>query len=199
MHSSARRSRIWRGCLIALLVATVATVVACGGGGGGGSTPTSPPPPTPPPPPPTGSGVSFTGTTPPPGNGVSLSEGAGTDIDTLVLQLDATSLNGVFGLSFDLVFPGNLLSFSSASEGPAFSSDGASTSFLVSDDGGRILVGLSRLDNGNFSGSGQLATFEFDVTGNGSGSIFFEREEALDSAADEVGISWSGGSVQINP
>jgi hypothetical protein len=163
--------------------------VACGGGGGGGGGgPTQPTP-----------GISYA-----PSNGsanLALVEAAGSGATTLRLDLRAQQVTGLYGVAFDLVYPSDLFTFGSVTEGSFLA--GATTSLQVEETGaGRLVVGLSRLGAvGGVSGNGTLLTVELRSRGSaGTGALAFEKNSAFDGAGKAIaGVSWSGGSATVVP
>jgi len=175
-------------------IAALAVFAACGGGGGGGSSgPTAPPP-----------GIRYSSAGSTAGNSIVLAEGAGTTVTSLRLEVRAQNFTDLFGTGFDLLYPTNVLTFTSAAEGTFLS--GASTSFQVRETSpGRLVIGLTRLGSaGGVSGTGVLATLVFTSVGvNGSGSFTFDENKAFTigrSIAEEIeGVVWVGGSVTVVP
>jgi len=167
---------------LALLL--LALGAACGGGGG----PTSPPP--------TNSSLTYTAAGPASGAAVVLSRN-GSGADTLVLDVLAQGVTGVYGVYFDLAFPQQVLAFEGATEG-TFLSGGAGTSLQVASQPGNLVVGLTRLGAvGGISGSGTLLTLRFRAIGSGNGSLQFTRNQGVAADGDSIpGLDWLGGSVQ---
>jgi len=189
------RRMLRQGGRLALGVAALALAAAsfaCGGGGGGGGGPTNPPPPPP---------ISFTPGGAAGANSLALAQGAGTNSTTLVLELRASQVEGLYGVAFDLAYPGATLTYTRASEGSFLASAGAPTSFQVAQPTpGSLVVGLSRLgQQAGVSGSGVLLSLEFAAGANGSGALTFSRNLAY--AADgtpQAGVAWTAGTVQVN-
>ena len=177
--------------LVLALVLTALLAAACGGGGGGGGGPTEPPPPQ--------TGITFTASGATGGNTVTLASGAGTNSNTLVLEVRANQVTGLFGLAFDLSYPSTVLTFTQGTEGTVLSS-GAPTSFQVREvSPGNLVVGLTRLGPvAGLDANGVLMTLTFTSTAAGSGSFAFGRNEGI--GADGLGLialAWGGGSVQV--
>lgn len=193
MERLPRRLRSLSGSLLGGLGLAL-VFAACGGGGGGG--PTSPPPPPPPP----AAGVTFTPGTVATSSSVSFANGTGATSSTLVLDLRATSVNDLYAVAFDVVYPSNLLRFTRADEGPFLSGGGAPTSLQVSEPmPGLLVVGLSRLGAlGGVTGTGTLITFTFTSRAAGDGAFSFQRNRVLGSDGLGLpGISWGGGTVRV--
>lgn len=187
-------TRAARRVLVLLMAVAVILAAACGGGGGGGGGGGTPPPTQPPPP---TSAVSYTADATAPTN--SLSFGSAVSGDQLTLTLTATQVQGLFGITFDLVYPAGQLTFESASELQAFG-QGNQTAFQVFQSNGRLVVGLTRLaPAGGFTGSGELASFTFRTAASGSGRIDFENRQAVNPFGAGLGVlRWVGGSVTVN-
>lgn len=168
--------------VLALLLALTA---ACGGGGGGGG-PTEPPPPT--------RGVFFTPQTSA-ASGISLASVASSDPATLILEVRANSVTDLYGLAFDLRYPGTLLQLVRTTQGP-FLSGGTVQS---SQGPGLLILGLSRLGAvEGATGSGVLLTLEFRATAAGEGSFTFEQNSAVNSGGQPLsGLTWSAGTVRV--
>jgi hypothetical protein len=179
----------YRLAAIALLSAWL--LAGCGGDSGGG--------PTGPAPPPEGS-IVFTGTGSPGVNSIALVQGSGTSASTLVLNVEATSVNDLFGVAFDLSFPSSSLAYQGATEGTFVSGGGqAATSFEVAQGAtGNLIVGLTRLGDVNgASGTGTLMTIRLGKVSGGSGPVAFQNRQAVDSAGGTLPVSWSGGTVVV--
>jgi hypothetical protein len=172
------------------IVAGVLFVFAAACGGGGGGTPTQPQP-----------SLTFTaaGTAGP--ASISLVQAAGSTSTRLRLTVHAEQLSGVFGVAFDLVYPGNAIRFDTASQGTYLG--GVSTSFQVTEPtAGRLVVGISRLGPvAGVSGSGDLATLEFVSRGiAGTDTLTFQANTVYDATAKPIaGVTWLGGSATVVP
>lgn len=166
----------------------------CSGGGGG---PTSPPPPTVPP-----SGISFSPDSSAGPNSIYLSSGGGSG-STFILDVDTQSVTDLYGVSFLLTYPDNLISFrkNSELEGTFLSESGSvDTDLQVSQrQPGEITVGISRLGEvPGATGSGNLLSLEFGRKAAGSGSIQMTDHDALDSFGEvQIDVTWIGGSVTV--
>jgi len=171
-----------------LIVVLVLGATGCGGG----SSPTTPPV-TPPP----SSGIQFTADGTPGTNTIYMTGGDG---EPLQLEVRTNSVTGLYGVSFELRFPSNLLQFSGVTEGSFLGQGGVSTSLQVTESpAGTLIVGISRLGEvAGVDGSGLLATFEFTISGSGSGTLLFAANQAFDATgAAQGGVTWLGGSVQV--
>ena len=163
-------------------------VAACGGGGGGG--PTNPPPPTP--------QILFSPASPNPTNAVSLATGVGTDANNLFLDVRATSVTNLYGVSFDLRVP-TLLRFTGRTQGTFLSAGGVQTSFQVTESpAGNLVVGLTRLGGADgVDGSGVLMTLQFSASTAGTGAFEFANGAVFGPAGQRLDTSFSAGSVQV--
>lgn len=174
---------------MSILAIVVVLVSACGGGGGG-STPSEPT-----------TGTFFTSAGGGGPNAISLAQVSSTSsTTTLVLRVEARQVPDLYGVAFDLTFPGDLLSFEGASEGAVLGSGGVETSLQVAESGGaRIVVGLSRLgDVPGVDADGGLLDLTFRVSGAGTGTVTFARQSAFDADGESIaGVSWSGGSLRV--
>jgi hypothetical protein len=174
---------------------------ACGGGGGGGggTPPTQPPiPPTPP------RGATFTADAPAGPNSIALAAGQGGSATVFVLDVQATSVSDVYGVSFELEFPRNLLTFrkSGTTEGVFLRGDDKEDTELIIENrpAGNLVVGYSRLGPvGGVEGSGLLFSISFTLVGNGSGSLTLKRTDVVDPLGEaQGGVTWIGGSIDVS-
>ncbi len=118
----------------------------------------------------------------------------------LILELQANSVDDLYGISTDITFPSALIRYDSADEEAWLGGDGESTSFLVTESSaGNLVIGLTRLGAASGrDGTGGLVTLHFTAIGSGSGSIQFANNEFFDASGSTVpGVTWSGGSVQV--
>lgn len=184
----------FRRYLSTLLVAA-SLAAACGGGGGGGG-PTQPPPP-PPPPPPAQPEVSFTPDAAPPASGLYLTA---SPADPLLLELRATGVTDLYGLAFDLLFPGALVSYDGTSEGTFFSAGDRATVLQVAPQGdGLLVVGITRLGEvPGRNGGGLVLTVRLGALAAGTGAVTIANNQAFDSAGEPLpGLTWVAGSVEV--
>lgn len=166
-------------------------VAACGGGGGGGGGPTEPPPPQ--------NAITFTANGSTGANTVTLAQGAGTNATTLVLEVRANQVGGLFGLAFELVYPSSVLAFTTGTEGTVLS-NGASTSFQARESSpGNLVVGLTRLGSGaGLDANGVLLTLTFSARSAGNGPFTFRRNQGVGTdGLGLIALAWGGGSVQV--
>jgi hypothetical protein len=171
-------------------VLLVLALAGCGGGGGGGggSTPVEPPPPPP--------GVTFNAQGTTGANSIVLASGAGTDIDTLVLEVRLLGVSDLYGAAFDLRFPSGVLQFVRATAGETLG--GGAVQAALSGPG-NLVVGASRLGEvPGIEGSGVLLTLEFTAIAAGEGAFSFARNSAYDPDGRPItGITWAAGSVRV--
>ncbi|NHZ73757.1 MAG: hypothetical protein GWP16_04735 [Nitrospirae bacterium] len=175
------------------VVAVVFSSIGCGGGGGGGGGPTEPPPPS--------SGVRFTPAGSAGSNSVYLAQGTNTTANRFVLDVKASQVDDLYGVSFNLVFPnGRLRWIPGGSKEGSFLSSGGSTDFIVEQGSpGVLVVGLSLLGEvEGSSGSGTLLSLEFEPLSAGSGPMEMTRHDAVNSTGDVMTeVQWIGGSVSV--
>ena len=168
--------------------------IGCGGGGGGG--PTQPPPPVVPP-----SGVTFTPDRAASGNSVFLDAGVGGSATVFVLAVEAQSVTDLYGVSFVLEYPNNLLAYrkGSATEGPFLNGDNSTDLIVKQRTPGELTVGISRLKEvPGATGSGLLLSLEFETRNSGSGSMRLSEEAAIDSVGQaQEDVSFIGGTVNV--
>ncbi len=177
------------GIVLAVGLALSPALLACGGGGGGGGGPTQPQ-----------SGITFTASGSGAADSVSMAD-AGSTSTTLRVDVRSNGIPALYGVSFDVVYPTSLLSFSAATAGGLLG--GVNTSFQAKEvSPGRVVIGFTRLGAvAGVSGSGTLVTLEFASRGvAGSGSLSFDKTTAFDSNAKSIsGVTWSGGSLTVVP
>ena len=168
---------------VAATVAASLAAFACNGGGG------SPTAPSPSPPPPA-RGIDFSAAAP--ADAAIALRGAATG-STLEIEVYAAAVEDLYGLSFELLFPANLLRYESH-DGGAF------PNLEVREAGtGRLLVGATHLGPvAGLSGGATVLVARFSATANGSGRFEFGDEAAFDSFGDRLSLSWLGGTVTID-
>jgi hypothetical protein len=181
--------------VILAVVAVFFSSFGCGGGGGGGGGgPTEPPPPS--------SGVQFTADAPAGTNSVYLAQGSSSVANRFRLDVRASQVNDLYGVSFNLEYPEARLRFlpGSTSEGSFLSSNGSTDLIVEEDSPGLIVVGLSLL--GDVEGrddSGTLLSLEFETLSAGSGPIQMRQHDAVNSTGDVMDeVEWIGGTVNVS-
>lgn len=118
----------------------------------------------------------------------------------VTLEVRLTQVTDVFDISFDLVYNGGLLEFSSFQEGDFFNSDGASTSAQAAEAGpGRLVVGVTRLGAvPGISGSGKVISLTFVAQAAGTTGMNFQRGVLEDSNGNVIGgVTWNGGQIRV--
>ncbi|MEM7048126.1 MAG: cohesin domain-containing protein [Acidobacteriota bacterium] len=178
----------WLGIAGSLIIAVL---TACGGGGGGGGGPTAPPPPP--------MGIVYTGATGG-GAGFTLTQ-ASVTATTLTLDLQANGVTDLYGVALDLQFPSQLFNFVSATEQPFLGQSGAVATTLQATEAspGVLVVGFSRLGQvAGVSGTGALVRIQFQAIASGSGGFAYADNQAFSPNDTLGGLSWQGGSVQVN-
>jgi len=187
MAPSSRRAAL--AVPLALLAALALVVAGCGGGGGGGGGgPTTPPPPV--------AGITFTPAGSAASPGIALVASPASTATRLVLEVRATGIGNLYGVAFDLQYPGTVLAYASAGNAGSILSAGT---FQVSHTASDVVVGETLLGGVHgVAGDGLLATIEFTAGASGSGSFTFTRNVAYDSAGKPIaGVSWTAGSVTV--
>ncbi len=188
--------RVWIRCGRWLSVAVVIAAVVmpgCGGGGGGGG-PTAPPPPPP---------VSFTAAGSAGANSIFLAAGDSASSTRLVLEVRASQVTDLYGVSLDIEFPRDILLFDleATRKGDFLKESGVRSELLVENKPkGNLVIGLSRFGEvAGVDGSGLLLQVEFTARANGTGEFVIKENEALNSAGEvQTDVSWISGSVEIN-
>ncbi len=192
--------RVWIRCgrWLSFAVVVAALVVPGCGGGGGGRGPTAPPPPPPPPPP-----VSFTAAGSAGANSIFLAAGESASSTRLVLEVRASQVTDLYGVSLDIEFPRDILLFDleATRKGDFLKESGVRSELLVENKPkGNLVIGLSRFGEvAGVDGSGVLLQVEFTARANGTGEFVIKENEAFDSAGEvQTDVSWISGSVEIN-
>jgi len=182
-----------------LALAGLFALGACGGGGGGGGGAL---PPTQPPIPP--SGATFTPSGAAGANSISLAAGPGSGATVFVLDVEATDVTDLYGVSFELEFPSTLMRFRpNRTETGSFlrGDDRVDTELIIEEvPAGNLVIGYSRLGSvSGVSGSGLLLSLEFALLGNGSGSLDLKNTDVIDPFGEtQTGVSWVGGSIIVS-
>ncbi len=161
----------------ALLVAL--GLVACDSGGGSPTAPTSP----------ASRGVRFSAE-----QVVDASIGLrGTVLgNSLEVEIVAAGVEGLYGLSFELLFPANLLRYEDSGAGAFPSLQTRETA------PGQLLVGATHFGAvAGLSGGGTVAVVRFTAVANGSGDFDFAAQEAFDRFGDRITLNWAGATVQV--
>jgi hypothetical protein len=121
--------------------------------------------------------------------------------DNFTVDVVITDVNDVFTVSFDLAYDGTLLDYLNLTEGNFLDEGGTvPTSFLVSEQSGRIIVGASRLGQVggvNANGDEILMSIAFRVKKSGSDSVSFENNDIINFSGPPPiqGIEWFGGTA----
>ena len=185
--------------LTVALIAPVLLALACGSGGGAGGD---------------GDGgaegkaksldLAFEPDAPNPGPGTAalgLEIGAG---DTIGLRVGVSGVDDVFAVSMDVTFNPDRVDFVDWSVGDLLETSGTKPFYLVSEQPGRLVIGISLSGTGSgvdVSASLSLLRLTFRALEEGGSHIDFENMALLDSSAipQEIpGITWFGGDFLAN-
>lgn len=166
--------------MAAALLATM-TLPACDSGGGSPTAPTSPSP--------TGR-VSFSPATP---SGAAIALRGNAAGASLEIEVYAVGVDDLYGVSFELRFPADLLRYESHGGGVFPSLEARETAT------GRLLVGATQLGPvAGLSDGGAIVVARFAAIASGNGRFDFSGEEAFDSFGDPLALNWHGGTVSID-
>ncbi len=113
--------------------------------------------------------------------------------EALEIEVYAVDVDDLYGLSFELRFPADLLRYESHGRGvfPSLEASEAAT--------GRFLVGATHLGQvAGVSGGAVVVVIRFTAIADGRGRLDFSGEEALDSFGDGLTLNWHGGTVAID-
>jgi hypothetical protein len=182
-------------------IALMALLISCSGGGPAGNTII--------PEPPGGSSNlvgSFDPAQPSPGAGtISMSQGSATSGDIVMVQINVTGIDNLFGVNIDVVYNSALADYLGEYDGNSIlASGGRSVSCVFSEQQpGTIVGGIAR--NGADAGgvdvttTQELITLAFRVTGAGSSTISVQNESCADADLQAIpGLTWSGGTLLAN-
>lgn len=117
----------------------------------------------------------------------------GASGETLEVEIYAAGVQDLYGLSFELLFPADLLRYEDRAGGlfPSLQTHES--------EPGRLLVGATHLGAvSGLSGGGTIAVARFTAVANGSGRFDFVGQEAFDSFGDRIVLNWLGGTVQVD-
>jgi hypothetical protein len=128
-----------------------------------------------------------------------------TPLDAIFeLRVEAEGAEDLFGLAFQVRFPGDLLAFrpNQVEEGDLLSEEGdVETELQVARSGDLLTVGLTRLgQQPGAEGSGRLLTLRFALRdeAEGTGELGFERNDTRDSQGRiQQNVEWLGGSIEV--
>ncbi|MDE2690540.1 MAG: cohesin domain-containing protein [Acidobacteriota bacterium] len=166
--------------MAATILATV-FLLACESGGRSPTAPVSPV---------TTGGVSFLPVSP---NGAAIALRGGASGSALEIEVYAVGVDDLYGLSFELQFPADLLRYESPGRGVFPNVE------VTEATAGRLLVGATHLGPvAGLSGGGAVVVARFAAIANGTGRFDFNGEEALDSFGDPLALNWHGGTVAID-
>jgi hypothetical protein len=185
-----------------LIIPVLAVLMGCGGGGDGGGEGVI------------GGGggssnlvVTLTPDEPnPTSNTVSVTSAPGSGGGNLiVVQLDVTGTNSLFGASFDITYDAAAVTYIDWNAGTALETGGYAVSYqAATSPAGRLIVGASR--TGGAPGVDIVATtplvyLTFQVTQPGTFALTFENAELLNAQSPPQsmsGLSWYGGTLVAN-
>jgi general secretion pathway protein D len=122
--------------------------------------------------------------------------------DRVTVEVRIENATNVGSVPFHLRFNRQVLEFvPPADQGPFLKSDGTNTVFLATDSGsGEVVVGLSRLGGGEgMSGSGTLATFQFQAINPGDCGFGWSGASVKDPQARNVPASFLTAPVAVGP
>ena len=120
--------------------------------------------------------------------------------DDFEVTVSVNHVTGLVSAPFYLIYDPAHVSFLSAGEGNFLNKDGASVTFLYSNDGnlGRVVVGLSRLgDKTGVSGSGVLLRALFKAHAMGRASLDIENANLMDGKGKVYLSPVCASSVEI--
>jgi len=123
--------------------------------------------------------------------------------DVVVIEVVMSNATNVGSTPFHLRYNPQVLQFiSPAAEGPLMRSDGANTVFLATPTGGggELVVGLSRMGAGSgVTGTGSLATFQFQAIGAGDCGFNFTGAAVKDPQARNLPAAFNTAAVRVDP
>ena len=111
---------------------------------------------------------------------------------TLEVEIVAAGVEGLYGLSFEFLFPANLLRYEDSGTGVFPSLETRETA------PGQLLVGATHFGAvAGLSGGGTVAVVRFTAVANGSGNFDFSAQEAFDRFGDRITLNWAGATIQV--
>lgn len=123
--------------------------------------------------------------------------------DRVVVEVRIENAGNVGSVPFHLNYNRQVLEFvGPAMEGPFLGSDGTNTVFLATptQGGGDLVVGASRLGGGDgVSGSGTVATFQFQAINPGDAGFAFAGASVKDPQARSVTATFLSAPVVVEP
>jgi hypothetical protein len=123
--------------------------------------------------------------------------------DRIVLEVRIDGGANVGSVPFHLKYNRQVIEFVPPGvQGPFLSADGTNTVFLANDvgGGGEIVVGLSRLGGSEgVTGSGTLATFQFQAIAAGDCGFAWTGAAVKDPQARNVNSTFLTGPVPVEP
>jgi general secretion pathway protein D len=123
--------------------------------------------------------------------------------DLVAVEVRIENAGNVGSVPFHLQFNRQVLEYiGPAVEGPFLSSDGSNTVFLAnpSQGGTSVVVGASRLGGGEgVSGSGSLATFQFQAVNPGDAGFAFTGASVKDPQARNLPANFVAVPVRVEP
>ncbi len=174
----------------------VALAVACGGGSGGEDpVPGNPK---------TNVELTFEPAAANPGPGTAALALEAASGDTVALRVSVTGADDVFAASLDVTFDPDRVDFVDWSAGDLLEGAGQKPFYLVTEQPGRVVIGVSLSGGGAGVDVGVARTLirlSFRALEAGSSEVAFENSGLLDSGAvpqDIPGITWHGGALVAN-
>jgi hypothetical protein len=137
---------------------------------------------------------------------VAAAEGDGSSGNLVIVEVNVTGTDDLFGAAFDVVYDPGRASFVNWAPGDAFEDGGETVAYQVSaSQAGRVVVGIGRTGAGaggvNVSGTVPVIRLTFRVDQAGSSTVGFENASLQDAQSppqDIQGISWFGGTLVAN-
>ncbi len=165
---------------MAATVLSTVFLLACESEGGSPTAPVSPV---------MSGGVSFSPASP---NDPAIALRGGANGSALEIEVYAVGVDDLYGLSFELRFPADLLRYESHGQGVFPNMEVTETA------AGRLLVGATHLGPvAGLSGGGAVVVVRFAAIANGTGRFDFSGEEAFDSFGGRLSLNWHGGTVVV--
>lgn len=172
------------------ILALLISVFSCGGGGGSGSSGGVAPP---------SIVASFSADKSTPDTMDVTLQRKSQSGDSVTVDVIVTDVNGIYSAAFDLVYDGTVLDYLNYTEGDFLNGDGASTTFQVAEQSGRLVIGASRLNPApeiNAVGDKVLMSIAFRLRKTASSSITFENNALLNSSLATIqAVEWFGGTA----
>jgi hypothetical protein len=149
---------------------------------------------------------SFDPAQPSPGDAtISMSQGSGSSGDIVLIQINVTGIDNLFGVNFDFVYDPAMADYIGEYHNDSIlATGGRSVSCVVTEQQPGVVVGGIAINGGEAGGvdvttTQELITLAFRVTAAGSSPASFQNESCDDADLQAIpGLTWTGGTLIAN-